>query len=70
MSDDFSVRIKDLAKVCNNDESKHCLHLPNTQHDPSIILAERIALDLAIRTLHAGRNMLMERNEQRGRNRN
>lgn len=70
MSNNFAVRIQGPAKVCNNDESKHCLHLPNTQLDPSTILAEKVALDLVVRTLPAGRNTLMERDERMDRNRN
>ncbi|MFH0848719.1 MAG: hypothetical protein V1857_04385 [archaeon] len=70
MSDNFITRIQSLAKISNNDELKHRLHLRNTQLDPPINLAENVALDLASCILPAGLDMRMERDERMGGNGN
>ncbi len=70
LSDNFIARIQSLAKVCNNAESKHRLHLRNTQLDPPINLVENVSLDLVSRALPAGLDMLMEQDERMGGNRN
>ena len=70
LSDNFIARIQSMAKISNNDESKHRFHLRNTQLDPSVNLVENVALDLVSRKLPAGLDMRMERDEQMGGNGN